>query len=443
MPETPKSDDANEEGAQATEADDTGPTKPSDGDESKAAAWGRPLARLDSAWTNFETRLCVVVLVLEILSLSLWVALKGMSARPDSGSNIGIVFRGLVGMIGLGSLAFLLTRKASKTVQRIATIGSMLFGVFAAKLWTSFGVEYSSNLLNWYQQASTLTLLGGLRGIGTRFTVLLTLLGGSLATAAGKHITIDLVTRLVKPKVRIPMLIVGWVGTSAICFVAAWGFFDHVAIQAFKAQPDSTPSAKISSVKHGLGESWFIFSRQMSLDLKSTPHVVFKGDSYSDWLKGDEWNAWIDDQGFKERFGEEKTKALKVPPTSTRAPIIVIPERGEPRGELVHVANLVFPFGLFIMALRFLLLCALVISGHKDVSIDESGGAFGEDFDEAHADELKAVMGDEIEKYLIGSVNEKCTGICRPRALSFALPNMLCIISTAGTPWYSAIPKSR
>ena len=42
----------------------------------------------------------------------------------------------------------------------------------------------------------------------------------------------------------------------------------------------------------------------------------------------------------------------------------MVPEKGEPRGELIHTFNLVFPIGLLIIALRFILLSLLAISGH-------------------------------------------------------------------------------
>jgi hypothetical protein len=50
-----------------------------------------------------------------------------------------------------------------------------------------------------------------------------------------------------------------------------------------------------------------------------------------------------------------------------RAPIVLIPEKGEPRGELAKAGNLVFPIGLFIIALRFILLALLALSGHKNI----------------------------------------------------------------------------
>ena len=52
-------------------------------------------------------------------------------------------------------------------------------------------------------------------------------------------------------------------------------------------------------------------------------------------------------------------------------------------------------------------------------------------------------IGELIDTKWIGSTKLKCTGICRPRELSRSLPNMLCIMSSGRTPWYSAIPKSR
>ena len=43
------------------------------------------------------------------------------------------------------------------------------------------------------------------------------------------------------------------------------------------------------------------------------------------------------------------------------------------RGELINAANLVFPIGLFIIALRFLLRSLLALSGHVSVDPEDSG----------------------------------------------------------------------
>lgn len=344
----------------------------------KAAAWGRPLARLDRAWTRFEARLCALVLLLEVISLSLWVGLKGMASPPDSGNLAGVVFRGLFGALVLGSLGYLIPRKRSMKVRRISATVGFFAGILLAKTWARVGVDYSANLLNWYQQASALTLLGGLglRDLGKRLTLLLALLGGSLATAAGKHITIDLITRFLKPKARLPVIVVGWVGSSLICFSAAWGFFDHLAIEGFNAPAEATASQKFAKVGKGLGEDWFILRKQVDLDFKTFPHVI-KGQTYSDWLTGKEWNAWLDSHGFNERYGKDEAKTLRLPEDAKRSPIVVVPEVGEPRGELVSAANLVFPFGLFVIAVRFILLSLLAISGH--MAVDPEAGMEGTD----------------------------------------------------------------
>jgi len=359
----------------------------------KAAAWGRPLARLDGAWTRFEARLCAAVLLAEVISLSLWVALKGMASPPDSGNLAGVVFRGLAGALILGSLGYMLPKKFGTTARRVSASVGFIAGWALAKSWARVGVDYSANLLNWYQQASALTLLGGLglRDLGKRLTLLLALLGGSLATAAGKHITIDLITRFLKPKARLPVVVVGWVGSSLICFSAAWGFFDHIAIGDFSAPAEATASQKFADVGKGLGEDWFILRKQVDLDFKTFPHVI-KGQTYSDWLTGKEWNAWLDSHGFAERYGADKVKDLRLPDDAKRSPIVVVPEMGEPRGELVAAANLVFPFGLFVIAIRFILLSLLAISGH--MVVDPEAGMEGTDIKRDPPDDAEPAGGE-------------------------------------------------
>ncbi|MBX3130866.1 MAG: hypothetical protein KF718_29375 [Polyangiaceae bacterium] len=355
--------------------------------EPRGAAWALPFVKVDVLWTRWEAWLCAAVLLTEVIVLSLWVSLKGLSTPPDAG-KAGLVFRAITGAMVLGLIAFFAAKKAGKVPQRIASVSAVLIGVFAAKYWQNVGIEWSTNLLNWYQQASTLTLVGGLRGVGTRLTLLLALLGGSLATASGKHITIDLVTRFVSSRVRLPMVIAGWVGTALICGAAAWGFFDHIAIEDFGAKADARPTEKFKAVTSGMGEDLFIARKQASLDMKSLPKVL-KGERYSEWLTGSQWNAWLEESGFVERYGREKIDALKMSNDLTRSPIVVVPERGEPRGELIKAANLVFPFGLLVMAFRFLLLSLLAFAGHistepelEGADIKQRGGEDDDGIDE-------------------------------------------------------------
>jgi TRAP-type C4-dicarboxylate transport system permease small subunit len=338
----------------------------------KGAAWALPLFHADEVWTRFETWLAVFALTLEILSMSLWVFLKGLSTPSDGESQAGVLFRAIFGAIVLGCALYFGLRKQSEKVRRNAALAGVFLGILGAKSWAGIGVDYTSNLLNWYQQACFLTLLGGLRGVGTRLTLLLALLGGSLATARGKHIIIDIATRFVSYKPRMVMIIVGWLVSSVVSLAAAWGFFDHISIENFGARADMTAGQKIAQVGHQLDEDFFIARKQIGLDFKSVPHIVFRGEAYADWLKGKEWNAWLDDSGLVERYGKEAVDVLKIPDEDSRAPLIVVPGRGEPRGELINVANLVFPIGLLIIALRFILRVLLAVSGHVSVDPDES-----------------------------------------------------------------------
>jgi len=333
------------------------------------AKWGEPLVVIDRAWNRFEIWLALGVFCLEALSMSLWVCLKGFSAPGDQPA--ALAFRAAFGGTVLGTTAYLALRKQRLVVRNWATVASVLFGFLLAKAWLGFGVAYASNLLNWYQQASFLTLLGGLRGVGTRLTMLLALVGGSLATGRGRHIVIDIVTRFVSLRTRTIMVLIGWVATAFVCIVAAWGFLDHISIENFGARADQSPTEKIGRVASQLGEDFFIARKQAALDFITVPHVL-RGEIYSEFLTGKEWNTWVDAEGFSSRYGREATETLKIPPEETRSPIVVIPGRGEPRGELINAAYLVFPIGLMIIAARFVLRGLLVASGHASVDTDES-----------------------------------------------------------------------
>jgi TRAP-type C4-dicarboxylate transport system permease small subunit len=328
--------------------------------------------RADLAWTRFETWLAVLALSLEILSMSLWVFLKGFSTPSGGDSNAGVVFRSVVGATFLGSGLYFGLRKQPDKVRTAATLAGVFVGLATGRAWAHFGVDYASNLLNWYQQACFLTLLGGLRGVGTRLTMLLALLGGSLATARGKHIIIDIATRFVSYRPRMIMVLVGWAVSAIVAAAAAWGFFDHIAIESFGARADAAAGEKIHQVAVQLDEDFFIARKQIALDFMSTPHIVFRGETYADWLKGKEWNAWLESSGLVERYGKDAVEGLKIPDDETRAPLIVIPGRGEPRGELINAAHLVFPIGLLIIAIRFVVRSILAISGHVSVDPDES-----------------------------------------------------------------------
>jgi hypothetical protein len=106
--------------------------------------------------------------------------------------------------------------------------------------------------------------------------------------------------------------------------------------------------------------------------VKAAPHILLHNEPYADWLTGKEWNEWVANAGFQERYGLEALNGIKIPETETRPPLVVIPGRGEPRGELINAAFLVFPIGLWIIAMRFVVRALLVLSGHVGVESDES-----------------------------------------------------------------------
>jgi len=366
-------------------------------------AWGLALAKLDKKWTRLEALLCAGVLIAEIVALCLWISLKGLSAEyTPGGDHSGVLFRAVLSAVILGIIANKLTKPKDDTnasevrKNAFAVIGGIVLGFATARLWANAGVEWFSNLLNWMQTASLLTLVGGLRGVATRLTLWLALLGGSLATAQGKHINIDVVMRFLSPRLRVPAAVLGWLAAALVCTAAIWGFIDHIAIEGFHApaiEPcaadanqscDTSPGKKLAFVGHALGTDAFIAGRQISLDFKSLGPVL-GGTKYSDYFKVEDWNAWLDTADWSSHFAKEDVEALKVsadPPGQTHLPVVSIP--GSPEnvpGMLIKELDFVFPMGLFAIALRFLLRALLVIAGvytvdpdavHGEEEVDES-----------------------------------------------------------------------
>jgi TRAP-type C4-dicarboxylate transport system permease small subunit len=343
----------------------------SGGDTGKAT-W---LVRIDEFWTRWETAIAVTAVSLEVLSMSLWVMLKGLSTPADSESGGGVIFRVLLLALVLGGAARWGSRNVGASGQRWAVAAGISAGIWLGRRFAYVGVDYTSNLLNWYQQACVLTLLGGLRGVGTRLTLLLALVGGSLATARGRHVVLDIGTRLMRPRMRAIVVVAGWFVSAVVSAAAAWGFLDHIAIENFGATAEMTAKQKLDHVRSRLEEDAFITKTQLLLDFRAAPHVLLKGEAYADWMKGREWNAFLSSSGLMKRYGRDKVRPLEIAENESRAPLIVIPGRGEPRGELISAANLVFPIGLLVIALRFVLRALLVLSGQADTEPDEGEDA--------------------------------------------------------------------
>jgi len=354
----------------------------------KGAAWGEPIAKLNDRWQAFEAWLCAAVLIVEVSSLTLWISLKGLATDYAPGENAaGLVTRMLLSTVILGTAAHFATRNGAEKVHRYTVLGAVIFGFFiAGKLWAHAGVHWASNVLNALQNASTLMLVGGLRGVATRLTLWLALMGASLATSRGKHIHVDVVIRYVPEKLRAPTAILGWLAAAVMSAIAAVGFVDYIAIAEFRVPAmspcpddankscDSPAGEKMSKMVHEMGDDLFLVERQASLDVKSIPRVL-AGTPYDKWMKAADWNAWLDGADWSAHFDKTAVDALKMDPSdasATHMPQVVAPGTGEEaRGLLIRDANLVFPFGLAIISIKFLLRVLLVLSGHIEVHAEE------------------------------------------------------------------------
>jgi Tripartite ATP-independent periplasmic transporters, DctQ component len=371
------------------------------------ADWGKPLVRLDTAWQLLESRLCAAVLAAEVAALALWVFLRGLASDYFPGENTsGLICRSLLSAAALGVIANLASRNRGVAIHRAAVSAAMFLGLLAGRGWAHAGVVWSSNLLNWMQNASVFMLIGGLRGLVTRLTFWIAFLGASLATSRAKHIHIDVLLRYVPAKLRVPTAVIGWLGAAVVCLVAFCGFVDYIAIAQYQATAtvpcpadanavcDAPVSDKLGVVAKETAADLFLLGRQASLDLRSLPRVV-AGTPYETWMGAKEWNAWIDDADWTGHFDKAAVDAQKIDasdPSATHVPAVEVPGRGgEARGLLVRELDLIFPFGLLIIGLKFLLRIAILLSGniHLDAvaDLDEDALLRAEKRDEAAAQE--------------------------------------------------------
>lgn len=313
------------------------------------------LEQVDRAWTKVEVALCVAVAGALLGALTLWVALKGLSSRTTDTYFAGLAFRALAGALLLGPGGWRLARRAPAPVRSALAAAAVAVGVALGWALRGAGVDYFGNLMGWLQDGSSLTLVGGLRGLGTRLTLWLSLLGASLATAGGRHVSIDVATRALGERLRGPFALAGGLLAALVCAVSAWGFLDYTAVDTFHAAPGARAGEKLAAVASGLGRSAFIARRQLALDVRMLPKVV-GGAAWASSFTAAEWNDWLDASDWAAHFTPEQAASLRETgePTAVRAPLVAVP--GAPaRGLLVHALNLVIPFGLLMMALRFLL----------------------------------------------------------------------------------------
>lgn len=368
----------------------------------KGAAWASPIAKVDAFITKIESKLLVGVLAGEVLALVLWVVLKGFSAgAPDvrgrflRGFFLAVLFAGLGGVAKRIALARKTEGAWIEKLPMFLGLGGALVGLALPGLFS----EYAENVNKWMQNASMLTLIGGLRGLVTRLTLWLALLGASLATASGKHINIDFVLRAVDAKNRTRLALLGWTVSAAMCLTGAWGFVDQLALAEYRAprlsacpgdsakQCETSPGDKLHVVAHEVGNDLFLLGRQFSLDLSTLP-VVLAGKPYDKWLTPAAWNALASDPAFAAHYGTEKAKTLilSAERTDPVLPAVIVPGGEEnTAGLLVRDLNLVIPMGLLMIALRFILRCLLVIAGRIIVDPNQVHADEDDDSAEVHS----------------------------------------------------------
>jgi TRAP-type mannitol/chloroaromatic compound transport system permease small subunit len=366
------------------------------------------LQRLDAAWQRMEAALCAAVLVAEILALTLWIALKGLSAGYTAGGSAsGLVLRAIVTSTALGLLAHLATRARSRNAHRAATTAAVVLGLVAARLWVHAGVAWGSNALNWLQNASSLMLIGGLRGLATRLTLWVALLGASLATSRGRHIHVDLLVRYVPARLRRATAVLGQLAALLVCVFGAVGFVDYIAISVYRADAskpcpgdatrscDTTAAEKAVTVEHKVAADLFLLGRQASLDCQSLGPVL-GGAPYDQWMTAAAWNSWLDHADWAAHFDPVAVEAVRMDPShpdTRRMPQVPVPGTGEgARGLLVRELDFVFPFGLLVIAIKLLLRVVLILSGRVEVDPET---AHGED-QLANAQERDAAAAREV-----------------------------------------------
>jgi hypothetical protein len=129
----------------------------------------------------------------------------------------------------------------------------------------------------------------------------------------------------------------------------------------------------------------FLLGRQVALDIRTLP-VVIRGSAYDKWMTPAEWNRFIDEGGWEKHYDPENVKRLKVAADRTEPmlPAVNVPGGEEnAMGLLVRDLSLVIPFGLFVIALRFVMRALLILSGH--VTVDPDAAHADDDDDEPHA----------------------------------------------------------
>jgi C4-dicarboxylate transporter, DctM subunit len=298
------------------------------------------LSRFDKTLTRWELRFSLVILSLLMGCLLFWMALKGIATPTTETLYSGFLFRGT-------GLAIVFGVVASKIFKRgVVTLASIAFAIGAAWIFRNTATAWAQNILAWIQEGSFFCWLGGMRGLATRLTVTLALCGALMATSTGRHVSIDVLTRLFNAQWQLWLSRITALISAFICFISAVGFVDFISIDTFGAHPTDTKAEKFGAITHGLSLHTEHAFTQIKIDLHVLPRIV-GGTPYAKSVSAQEWNEWTS--------AHTNANVLKeLDPVAQRAPLLSPPDIS-PRGLLLKDLNLVIPIGLLLMAIRFLL----------------------------------------------------------------------------------------
>lgn len=325
--------------------------------------FAQTLEKLDARWTSIDARLCTAILVGEISAMVVWVSLKGLSAGTLAP---GRAFRLLFAVTLGAAAAHLLLRRQKPWVHRAGVLFAMAGSAMLARRLGQVGIFSGSNLLGWLQNSSVFALFGGLRGIVTRLTLWVALVGASLATAGSKHIHIDLLTRYLPRAVARRVSSTLYLLTSVVCFAAAVGFVDSIAVTKYGAEAfvacgegklcDTPVQSRLAAVARGMRTDWFVLRSQLSLDMGAALPVLL-GNPYDKSLTNAAWNAWLRarESDFQAHFSKEVVQQLYAPSEDGHhPPALAIPGLAQ-SGLITRDLNFVFPIGLLLIGIRFVL----------------------------------------------------------------------------------------
>ncbi|MBK8010943.1 MAG: TRAP transporter small permease subunit [Deltaproteobacteria bacterium] len=344
------------------------------------------LSRVSRVWQRIEVTLAIGIALLEIGVLVGWVSLRAWSSRyTGEGDSAGLVVRAVVGVVLMGVVTHwgLLRTKLPCTARRVAVTIACVLGVIAARLGVDVGCDQASNLVAWLQSASVLALMGGPRGVVTRLTLWLALIGASLAAGRGKHINIDVATRMLPRRAVVPVALFGWGVAAVVSMAATVGFLDSIAVTKFRADAftsckgeeskicDTPVADRFAVVRQGLAVDALLFRTQLALDWRTLPQVL-SGEPYDGWMTGQAWNEFLDESDFGLYFSPEAVQGLRAQTADEiRTPALVDPTTGEGRNRLIRVLDLILPFGLLVLGLKFVLRILLALTG--EIQVDGEG----------------------------------------------------------------------